>query len=441
MAEVKPPFNPSGTLGPGIPAWLQNMDPNSIIYKEFSKFIQNLPPGVDANDFNQVRSAYSQANPNIDVQDLMGKPTPTTSQYEDWMVGAQNPYLLPFFGQQPQYDIPQEVYDLIARYDQSAADILRTAQETQTGALADIKRGGEQALGTLTDAQVEALGYAKGEMRRIRDITKRGGRQALDELYAARKESLATLGRGGETALDLMKLQAFGGLPGEALTREQMEASTQGMISDIRERAGGSSADLGAIREGYGQQMGLERDIGVQRAQYQAQGISNLAQGELDVSGRYAQAQYGAGYDIAAMKRQSALDLSGAIADTTKYYTDLQAGYARDIAGTQYQQGVDLGQMRYQTGANIGQAQYLGAELRGAGLGTLIGQKEQQWLMNMYQPYAYQRDFLTNQMQRLDPFNAMYEYGTGQISQAWIEQMAARQGMSAAEVREMYNIR
>ena len=431
------PITPS--VNPLIPSWLQNMDPNSAAYKEFYAFIQNLPPGVDINDLDQVRNAYSQKNPDVDVQDLFRTPPPINKiEYEDWMVGKDNPYLLPFFGQQPQYDIPQEVFDLIADYDTAATDILQTARETQTGALADIQQGSERALGTLTEARDEGLGYARGEMKRIEDITRRGGRAALDELYASRKESLATLEKGGDTALDLMKLQAFGGLPGEALTREQMESSTQGMLSDIRERAGGSSSALGAIAGGYGQQMGLERDIGIQRAQYQAEGIGALAEGQLDVSKRYAEAQYGAGYDIAAMKRQSANDLAAAISDTSKYYTDLQRGYAGDIAGKEYQTGVDLGQMRYQTGANIGQAQYMGAELRGAGMGTLIGQREQEWLYNRYMPFKNQADFISNQIERADPSGMFYDYSTGQISQAWVEEMAARMGISEADVRQQF---
>jgi len=445
MAEPIVTQSNRGGAGSGvaIPFWMQGMDPNSRIYKEFYNFIQNLPSGVDVNDINQVRNAYSQANPDVDVQDLFDeKPVSyhnrPSSQYEDWMVGALNPYLMPFFGQQPQYNIPKEVYDLVAQYDQSAADMLRTARETQTGALADITQGSERALGTLTEAQEEGLGYARGEMRRVEDITKRGGKQALDELYAARKESLATLGEGGDTALDLMKLQAFGGLPGEALTREQMEASTQGMLSDIRERAGGSSSALGAIAGGYGSQMGMQRDLGVQRAQYQAEGIGNLAQGQLDVSKRYAEAQYGAGYDIAAAKRTAANDLSAAISDSSKYYTDLQRGYAGDIAGTQYQTGVDLGQMRYQTGAGIGDAQYRGAEMRGRGLDTLIGQRGQEWLYNTYQPYAYQRDFITNMMQQVDPSAQEYDWGSGQVSQGWVEEMAARTGLSTAEIMRIY---
>ncbi len=467
------------SIAPAIPSWMQGMDPNSAEFVKLFDFLQTLPPGVDTSDMSTVLNQYNMiSGENITINDvnINKEPIETTRegrtqdrdgtrttpggeddrrlqpgeepvpradygdpfQYEDWMVGAMNPYLLPLFGQQPQYEIPQSVYDLIAEYDQSAADILRTAQETQTGALADIRTGSEQALGTLRGARDESLGYAKGEIGRIRDITKRGGKAALDELYASRKESLATLEKGGDTALDLMKLQAFGGLPGEALTREAMEASTQGMLSDIRERAGGSSSALGAIAGGYGQQMGLQRDLGAQRAQYQAQGISNLAQGQLDVSGRYAEAQYGAGQDIAEMKRTAANDLSAAIADTTKYYTDLQSGYARDIAGTELQTGVNMGEMRLQTGANIGQAQYLGAELKGAGLSTLIGQEQQEWMFNMYQPYQNQLNYFIEERGRIDPSSYMYDYNTGQISQSWAEKTAAQMGISTAEVMRRY---
>ena len=66
------PITPS--VNPLIPSWLQNMDPNSAAYKEFYAFIQNLPLGVDINDLDQVRNAYSQKNPDVDVQDLFRTP-------------------------------------------------------------------------------------------------------------------------------------------------------------------------------------------------------------------------------------------------------------------------------------------------------------------------------------------------------------------------------
>lgn len=370
-------------------------DIKNMSYNELGQWIQDNAPrfkDMSQEDFNSF------------IQDKWG-------QYQE---GGQSGGAPSFgvFGESPQYEIPQAVFDQLNLYRETAITGIKSAQAVRESTMGGLREGVEGSINEVRGARDEALGIAREDIDRIRDIQGRSRDAALDQAYAGRREMLAELQRGGDRALDIQRLQAFGGLPGERMTREQMQSNFAATQQAIKERAGGGSAALGAIAQGYTGQVAGERQLAVDRAQYQAQGMSNLAQGEFQQSGRMADAMRQSRLDIADTEMATANNMSDAYLATSEYYTGQVGGYARDIANAQFRGAQAVSSMDYATGQNVVDQMYRGAGMIGEGLQNVAGQQQQQFAINQYEPYGAQRQFLLNELQRLDPWGSeMQMYG------------------------------
>jgi uncharacterized coiled-coil protein SlyX len=350
----------------------------------------------------------------------------------DYVNRANTGTLFGIFKETPLYKIPDEAFQKMEMFQETALAGLRGAIETRQTAMETMQRGVDESLDTLGKAREEALGFARKDIDRIRDIGERAKKASLDQAYAARRETLAELQRGGDRALNIQRLQAFGGLPGERMTREQMNANFAATQQAIKERAGGGSAALGAIAEGYGQQQDFERQLAVDRAQYQAQGMAALAEGEFAQSGRMASAIRQGRMDIAGIEQVSARDMSQAYLDTSKYYTGMMGDYAGQISGTQLAGGQLMSGLDVRTSQAITDAAYRGADVMASGFNTLTEQREKQFLINQYEPYMSQRTFLMNELQRLDPFGIEAQYYGDLMGQGQSQYLAGVAGQNQA---------
>jgi len=147
-----------------------------------------------------------------------------------------------------------------------------------------------------------------------------------------------------------------------------------------------------------------ERQLGVDRAQYQAEGMSRLAQGEFAQSGRMADAMRQSRLDIADVEMATAQNMSDAYMATSQYYTGMVGDYARDIADAQFGGAQALSNLDVTTGRDLTSTAMAGAQLVGRGLEGMTAQREKQFATNQYEPYVRQREFMINELRRLDPW-------------------------------------
>ena len=339
---------------------------------------------------------------------------------------------LRLFAESPWYDVPEEYFKSAELGLETGAAMIEEAGRTRARTMTDLMGDIARSEGTLTEARDRALGFAEGDISKVRDIADRTRALALDEAYKTRARTLAELEAGGEKALDLMKLQAFGGLPGERMYQEQVAANTAAMARDIRERGGGLGASLGALTEGYTQGQAGYRDILSQRAQYQAAGMGQLAEGEYNVSGRMAEAIRGTGMDYIDTLMATGRDVEDAYLATSEYYTGLVGDYGKTLADLQFRGGVSKAEVETLTSRNLMEAME-----RGGGMGidaykTLGQQRDKAWAINYYEPYMAQRDFLINELYRLDPFGTTTQYFGDLIGQGYSQYMAGASGQANA---------
>lgn len=403
------------------------VDLNSMTKEQLSEYIKNHPDlfeGMSTEDFGAwMFDNWTQYQEGVDKD---------RGTDVDYVNRANAGSLFGVFKESPLYKIPDEVFQKMEMFQETALAGLRGAIETKGTSMGILQGGIDESLGTLRGARDESLGMAKEDIGRIRDIGERSRKSSLDQAYASRKETLAELQRGGDRALDIQRLQAFGGLPGERMTREQMSANFAATQQAVKERAGGGSGALGAIAQGYGQQQGLERQLAVDRAQYQAQGMANLAQGEFGQSGRMAGAMRQSRMDIAGIEQASARDLSQSYLDTSKFYTGLQGDYAGQISNAQFAGAGAMASMDIQTSRDITDAAYKGTNLMGQGLDTLTGERGKQFVTNQYEPYTSQRQFMINELSRLDPFGVQAQYFGDMLGMGQSEYLQGVQGQNQA---------
>jgi hypothetical protein len=349
-------------------------------------------------------------------------------KYQETNERANQNTLLGIFGESPMYQIPDEVFQKLDLYGKTAQASIRDAIDTRASSMGMLREGLGKAIGTLDEARAEALGMARGDIDRIRDIQTRSREEALSQAYAARKETLAELQRGGERALDIQRLQAFGGMPGERMTREQMNANFAATQQAIKERAGGGAAALGAISEAYGGQQMTERQLAVDRAQYQAEGMAALAGGEFAQSGRMAEAMRQGRMDIADIGVTTARDLSDAYLSTSKYYTGMVGDYAGQISDAYFRGGQAQAELDVTTSRDVRAAGLTGAEMVGGALTELGGERAKQFAINQYEPYVRQREFLINELSRLDPFGTETQFYGDMIGMGQSQYLTGVQG-------------
>jgi len=342
------------------------------------------------------------------------------------------PNLFGIFAESPQYQIPDEVFQKMELFQNTALSGVKNALQTRGSSMATLQEGIDKSLGTLETARDESLETARGDIDRIRDIGKRSRERQLDQAYASRKETLAELQRGGDKALDIQRLQAFGGMPGERMTREQMNADFAATQQSIKERAGGGSGALGAIAQGYGMKQGAERQLAIDRAEYQGKGMANLAAGEFAQSGRMADAMSQSRRDIIGIEQTSARDMSQSYLDTSRYYTGLQGEYAGQISKGQAWGGEAMAALDLKTSQGITDAAFAGANLMGGGFDTIAGERRQQFAINQYEPYMAQREFLNSELKRLDPFGVQAQYYGDLMGQGQSQYLAGVAGQNNA---------
>jgi len=342
--------------------------------------------------------------------------------------GSATDDTMSFLKQSPEYVIPQEIYDILDKYNAASEEMISSADKDRKQSLLDIQNASAQGISTLESTRDQALGYAGDEISRMRDIQARTRKSSLDEAYGARRDSLQSLEEGGDRALDIMKLQAFGGLPGEGLTRQNMEADSAAMRSDIRERAGGSSAGLGAIASGYAQQQRGTRQLGIDRANYQASGMQTLAQGELTQSGRMAQTQLQSGMQIAGLQRGLGQDEVNAGLASSQHYANMIGRYGEDIASAQFDSGRNMAATRLQGGQQYSNALQQGTAMQGSAMGTLANFKDQAYKYNELDPYIREREFKINELRRLDTHESEMDYWGSVAGVGYSQENAGRQG-------------
>lgn len=343
---------------------------------------------------------------------------------------AQN--LFGIFSESPLYNIPDEVYQKLDLYSQTALAGVKGAAAARESAMQTMRDSFQASMGTLDTARRDTLNMATQDITRIRDIQERSRANALDQSYAARAEQLATLQKGSDRALDIARLQAFGGLPGERTTREQMASNFAATLQTLRERAGGGSGGSGAVAQAYGGQLAQNRQLAVDRAQYQAQGMSQLAGLEYETSGRMAEAMRQSRMDIAGVEMSTAKDLSNAYMSTSEYYTGLVGDYAKSIADTQFAGGGALANLDVTTAANLRETGFKGAELIGGAYEGVAQQKQQQYALNEFQPYAAQQQFLLGELGRLDPFGVQSQYYGDLIGMGQSQYLSGVEGKASA---------
>ena len=303
-------------------------------------------------------------------------------------VGDGNLYdmLMQFFMQQPAYQIPQEVFDIMSLSTQTAETLARLYSGQR-----------EDVLGRL---DVEGL--------RAIDIL---GQSKVDQLREARsmgKQMMGAYEEGMGKSLDILSQQAYGGLPGEQQYLENLQAGTASTVNALLQRGGGTGATLGAIADVYTGQQGEMRNLAAQRAQYQAQGMTNLA-------GGYQ--QYGQGkasiYETLGQTR------IGIRTNMDQVLANTRIGLANQYANA-YQST---------TGA-LGSAIDRGTQLMTNALGGIADKRDLAFNVNYLEPYQYTRQFLVNELSRND-YSREYINMLGQgIAQTYGMQMQGVAGQS-----------
>jgi hypothetical protein len=406
LEKHSPPVLPSVKTSVTAPPPLSKYDTaglkSSMLDKHISQKEMESLKNMSYDELSSWMSRHKDMFTGMDADTFKSWVQDNWGQYQAADDARNN--LFGVFGESPQYQIPQEVFDQLRLATTTAQAGMQGAEQIRQSTMDTLRSGVEKATETVTGARDEALGLAREDVNRIRDIQQRSRDATLNQAYAGRKEMLAELQRGGDRALDIQRLQAFGGLPGERMTQEQLQANFAATQRAIKERAGGGSGALGAIAQGYGQQVQGQRQLAVDRAQYQAQGMANLAGGEFQQSQRMADAMRQSRLDIAGAEMATAQNMSDAYLATSEYLTNMIGGYARDIADAQFAGANALSSMDYATGQNVINMGYKGASLVGQGLQNVAQQRQQQFAINQYEPYQAQRQFLLNELQRLDPW-------------------------------------
>lgn len=239
-------------------------------------------------------------------------------------------------------------------------------------------------------------------------------------------------------------------LPGQRIIEQNLGATTSQALNRVREFGGGSNAALGAITDIYGSQMGAQRDIGLQAAQFQNQNQQNYMQAVGAAGQQYgniygqlgnaavnsgairsqaeqaASGMYGGAMERQLSNTQGAIQQagqmrvlgqqglteaqSGAAQNMANYYNNLAPQTANMLSSLQQQRmGAEM------TQANLSRQAILdAANIMGQGLQTGAQYQDQAWQQNNLAPYQNQMNY----------YNSMVNGGGG---------LAANQGqMNAA---------
>ena len=240
----------------------------------------------------------------------------------------------------------------------------------------------------------QMLDEYQGQAGKIEGLYEGSRDEILGEARRARKESLGALQSSQDEALDIFRGRAYGNMPGYQQSLDQYGAQMAGAVRNVRDRAGGGGAGLGALANVYaGQQQGINQ-LGIANAQYMG-----ARQGELG-----------------DMVRQTGLDMSSTY-----------RGLAQDYINANLQS----------TGA-LGGAYQAATGMRTAGLANMANYKDVAFQTNELQPYQQELQFNIDEMRRTDPFEAemamnMAKYGVQY--QGWQQ---ATQGVTNAN-QNMWN--
>ena len=255
-----------------------------------------------------------------------------------------------FWGDRPQYEIPDEVQQMLDEYNKGAG--------------------------------------------KIEGLYETSRKEILSEARRARKESIGALQESQDEALDIFRGRAYGNMPGYQQSLEQYGAQMAGAVRDVRDRAGGGGAGLGAIADVYSSQQQGINQLGIANAQYMG-----ARQGELG-----------------EMVRQTGLDMSGAYRTLAQDYINANLDSTGQLGGA------------YQAATGM----------RTAGMANMANYKDIAFGTNEMQPYQQELQFNIDEMRRTDPFEAemamnMAKYGVQY--QGWQQ---ATQGVTNA-TQSMWN--
>ena len=287
--------------------------------------------------------------------------------------------IMNIFMQQPAYEIPQEVFDILNLSTQTAETLANLYSQQR-----------EDVLGRLDTEGVRAL-----------DIL---GKSKTDQLREARLMENKMMGayeEGGQASLDILSQRAYGGMPGETQYLESLEAGTASAVENLIQRGGGSGGALGAMADVYTGQQENQRMLAARGAELQYGAMGELAG---------AEERYGAGragiYESGGKTRigiRSDMDKTMALTRT-----NLAGQYAENYQST--------------TGA-LGGAIDRGSQIISEALGGIADKRETEWELNAYRPYIDQRNFIIDEYRRADTFDMYTSFMAGMAGQTYDMQM------------------
>jgi hypothetical protein len=240
---------------------------------------------------------------------------------------------------------------MLGAYERGYRESMGTLDRSRAEQLGQVDVTGEQMLGALGEGYGEAMGTMKGSRA-----------QQLAEAGRTERAMLGEYTREGEAALDILSQKAYGGLPGEQQYLENLQAGTAAAVANLTRRGGGGGGALGAMADVYTGQEGQMRNLAAMRAQYQAQGMGELAG---------ARQQYGAG--LAGIRGQAGAARLGVMSDMDKQIAAAQERYGVGRADVYGQ----LGEARLGVMSDIDRQIAAGQAEYGRGQADIYGQMGQ----------------------------------------------------------------
>jgi len=275
------------------------------------------------------------------------------------------------FAQQPAYEIPQEVFDIMSLSTQTAETLANLYSQQRTDVLGRLDTEGARAL--------DILGKSKEDQ--------------LREARLMQNRMMGAYEEGGQASLDILSQRAYGGMPGETQYLESLEAGTASAVENLLQRGGGGGAALGAMADIYTGQQEQQRLLTARGEELQYGAMGELAG---------AQERYGAGR--AEIYGQGGRTRIGIRSDMDKTMALTRTGLAETYA-KHYES----------TTAALGRGIETGSQMIRDALGGIADKRELQWELNAYRPYLDQRNYIIDEMRRSDPFDFYTNFVANQI--------------------------